>query len=70
MPENVRMQSGISLWSACLEFHTGRIFQNMLGDFYILIVPLAGLTGIMVVISGYIVWRRKYRVKNIVKPNS
>jgi len=31
--------------------------------FYILIVPLAGITGIIVVFSGYMVWRRKYRKK-------
>lgn len=63
MPENILETSGMSLWNACLEIHTGRIFQGMLGDFYILLVPLVGLTGITVVLSGYLLWRRKYKIK-------
>lgn len=63
MPSEILKESGMSLWSLCLEIHTGRIFQFMTGDFYVLIVPLAGLTGIMVVLSGYLLWRRKYRTR-------
>jgi|WetSurMetagenome_2_1015567.scaffolds.fasta_scaffold00003_231 hypothetical protein len=63
MPDNITGESKISLWSVCLEIHTGRIFENITGGFYILIVPLAGITGIIVVFSGYMVWRRKYRKK-------
>ncbi len=61
MPENIIAESGISLWSFSLEVHTGRIFQNVLGMFYILLVPLSGLAGILVVISGYLLWRKKYK---------
>ncbi len=61
MPSDILRASKISLWSVCLEIHTGRIFESIFGGFYILIVPLAGLTGIVVVFSGYILWRRKYR---------
>ncbi|MCU0457449.1 MAG: hypothetical protein MUE74_14230 [Bacteroidales bacterium] len=61
MPEKILNESRMSLWNLSLEFHTGRIFENLTGGFYILIVPLTGITGIIVVISGYIVWRRKYR---------
>lgn len=64
VPSEIIETSGMSLWSLCLEIHTGRIFQNLIGDFYILIVPLAGLTGIMVVLSGYLLWRSKYRKKD------
>jgi hypothetical protein len=63
MPSEIIKESRISLWSLCLEIHTGRIFENLAGMFYILIVPLAGITGIIVVFSGYMVWRRKYRKK-------
>ncbi|MRR24503.1 PepSY domain-containing protein, partial [bacterium] len=63
MPAFIIQESRISLWSLCLEIHTGRIFENLTGMFYILIVPLAGITGIIVVFSGYMVWRRKYRKK-------
>lgn len=61
MPENILKESKISLWNFCLEIHTGRIFENLTGSFYILIVPLTGIAGITVVISGYMLWRRKYR---------
>lgn len=63
MPHNVIEGSKMSLWNVMLEIHTGRIFQKITGDFYILIVPLTGITGIMVVIAGYMLWRRKYRKK-------
>jgi hypothetical protein len=61
MPANMQTLSRISLWNLCLEIHTGRIFEKFIGGFYILIVPLTGITGIIIVISGYIVWRRKYK---------
>lgn len=64
MPHDISDNARISLWNAMLEIHTGRIFQRITGLFYILIVPLAGLTGITVVISGYIVWKRKYKRQN------
>nr|WP_291860431.1 PepSY domain-containing protein [Marinilabilia sp.] len=60
-PESVVKQTRMSLWNLSLEIHTGRFFQTLLGDFYILIVPLVGLTGVMVVISGYLLYRKRYR---------
>lgn len=63
MPEFVCTESDISLWNLCLEIHTGRFFQNLLSDYYILIVPIAGLISILVVISGYLLWRKKYKNK-------
>jgi hypothetical protein len=66
MPHNILEESKLSLWNVALEIHTGRIFQNLMGDFYILIVPLAGLTGVIVVISGYLLWRKRYRNRKIV----
>lgn len=61
MPKNVLDESKMSLWNLSLEIHTGRFFQNLIGSFYILIVPLSGLIGIMVVLSGYLLWRKKFR---------
>ncbi len=63
MPNNVLEESKMSLWNVSLEIHTGRFFRNLLGDFYILIVPLSGICGIMVVLSGYLLWRKRYRKK-------
>lgn len=64
MPKNVLVESKMSLWNLSLEIHTGRFFQGLIGSFYILIVPLSGLVGIMVVLSGYLLWRKRYKKKN------
>ncbi len=63
MPESIRQASGLSVWNLCLEIHTGRFFQFLLGDFYILLVPLTGLFGILVLVSGYFIWKKKYKHK-------
>ena len=59
-PEIIR-KSPISLWNLALEIHTGRIFEPLLGMFYILYVPLAGLCILIVLISGFFIWWMGYR---------
>jgi len=54
----------MSFWNLALEFHTGRFFRFLIGAFYILIVPLVGLTIIFIQISGFIVWWKLHRKKN------
>ncbi len=61
LPENVKKAYRASLWFYALEVHTGRIFQFILGDFYILIVPLVGLSAIYIIISGVWIWFFLYR---------
>jgi hypothetical protein len=56
MPAQTIGSSPISLWNVALEIHTGRIYQFLIGDFYVLIVPLTGLTVLFILISGFIVW--------------
>jgi len=63
MPEEIRKASPMSLWNVALEMHTGRIFENVLGLFYILIVPLAGICILIVLISGFLLWWKLYRKK-------
>ena len=60
MPDKISNQK-ISLWNTALEIHTGRIFQRILGDFYILIVPLTGLSVLFILISGFVVWFKLFR---------
>lgn len=67
MPDNVINESKMSFWNLSLEVHTGRFFKFLLGDFYILLVPLSGLVSIMVVLSGYLLWRKRYKKKTIVQ---
>ena len=63
MPENILADSPISLWNAALEVHTGRVFEHLIGPFYLLYVPLMGLTLLVVLISGFFIWWLAYRKK-------
>lgn len=61
MPDEILAKSPISLWNAALEVHTGRIFEHLIGPFYLLYVPLMGLTILVVLISGILIWWMGYR---------
>jgi hypothetical protein len=61
LPENVIKDSPVSLWNVALEIHTGRIYHSIIGDFYVLIVPLTGLFVLFILISGFIVWLKTRR---------
>ncbi len=63
MPKEIIQKSPMSLWNVSLEIHTGRIFEHLVGMFYILYVPLAGLCLIMVLVSGFLIWWKRYRKK-------
>ncbi len=70
MPAFIR-ELPISLWNLSLEVHTGRIFSVILGDFYILYVPLMGLTTLLVLITGIWMWlkmRKKPKHRKTEKP--
>ena len=61
MGEAILQNSPMSLWNVALEFHTGRIFEYLIGPFYLLYVPIAGLCILAVLISGFMVWWLAYR---------
>ncbi|MCY1722864.1 PepSY-associated TM helix domain-containing protein [Prolixibacteraceae bacterium Z1-6] len=61
MPEEIRLASPMSLWNVSLEIHTGRIFENIVGMFYILFVPIAGICILLVLVSGFFIWWLVYR---------
>jgi hypothetical protein len=67
MPEHIR-KLPVSLWNLSLEVHTGRIFSVILSDFYILYVPLMGLTTLLIIITGLWMWlkmrKRSKKTKN------
>jgi len=63
MSTEIIQKSPISLWNLSLEVHTGRIFEPILGMFYILYVPLAGICILIVLISGFFIWWMGYRKK-------
>ena len=51
----------ISLWNTAVEYHTARIYKVFFGSMYILVVPIVGLMGLFILISGFIVWWKRYR---------
>ena len=61
MTPEIIQKTPTSWWNAALEIHTGRIFEHIIGPFYILIVPLAGLCLVIVLISGFFTWWMGYR---------
>jgi hypothetical protein len=63
MPQNVIDASPISLWNLALEVHTARIYAPLIGDFYILVVPLAGIALLFLLISGWWMYRKGFRRK-------
>lgn len=67
MPSEIIEQSGMSLWNLALEVHTWRILGFLISDFYILIVPLAGILGVIIVITGMLMWLVRYRAKKKTK---
>jgi hypothetical protein len=64
MPENVLRASPMSLWNFALEMHTARIYSTIIGDFYILIIPLAGLSLLIILFSGLWMYLKKFRKRH------
>lgn len=63
MPMGIKDATPMSLWNVGLEVHTGRIFEHLLGPFYILFIPLMGIMLLMLLISGFFIWWLAYRNK-------
>lgn len=63
MPRKIIDNSPVSLWNTALEVHTGRIYEFLIGGFYILVVPLTGLALLLILITGFFAWWLPYRRK-------
>lgn len=61
MTDEIREKSPMSLWNFAQEIHTSRIFEHLIGKFYFLIVPLAGICLLLVLMSGFWIWFKVYR---------
>lgn len=61
MTKEVLINSPISLWNLALEIHTARLYKIFFGKFYILFIPVAGILILFILISGFIVWWKRYR---------
>lgn len=60
MPETIS-QLPMPLWNVALEMHTARLFKPLIGDFYILFIPLLGLSVLLILFSGMLLWIRKWK---------
>ena len=60
MPEELK-NLPMSLWNMALEIHTARIYKPIFGMAYILVVPIIGLITLFILISGFIVWYKRFR---------
>jgi len=56
MPNALREKSRISLWHALFELHNGRIFEEYIGPFYWLITPAGGISFLLILLSGCLIW--------------
>ncbi|MCD6293156.1 MAG: PepSY domain-containing protein [Deltaproteobacteria bacterium] len=59
MPDEIRTQSRISLWNALFELHNGRIFEQLIGPLYWLIIPVGGISLLIAILSGSLNWIRR-----------
>lgn len=52
MPEEIKKHYRMPLWNFLFELHNGRIFKGVLGKFYILVIPVGGIFGMLILITG------------------
>lgn len=57
----------ISLWHLCLEVHVGRIYSPIIGFFSEIFVFLAGTLFLIILISGYLLYRKTKKAKRKVE---
>lgn len=62
MPAEI-MNTPMSLWNLALEMHTARLLKVIIGPFYLLFIPLFGLFTLIILISGILLWLKKFKSK-------
>jgi len=62
MPELLTSQP-MSLWNFALELHTGRCYESLLGPLSVMFIFMAGLLLTLILVSGFILYRRSHRKK-------
>ncbi|MGP1462432.1 PepSY domain-containing protein [Tannerella sp.] len=62
MPDAL-VDARMSFWNVCLELHVGRLYYSFLRSLTDWYIFFAGLLMLFLVVSGYIVYRKRYRKK-------
>ncbi len=52
MPQEVKEKFKMPLWNWLFELHNARIFRGIMGQFYMLVIPLLGMASLFILISG------------------
>ncbi len=66
LPKELREDKSIPLWNYMFEIHNGRIFRDLIGEWYLLIIPLGSFLFILITVTGIFDWiytwfrRKKY----------
>ena len=55
-PVSVSEQYKMPLWNYVFELHNGRFFKGILGEWYILLLPIGSLLLVMITLTGVIDW--------------
>lgn len=70
VPTTMNEQHTLSLWNYMFEMHNGRLFKFVLGNFYILLIPLGSIGFLLLTLCGLFDWAyRKFRKPVVVKKN-
>lgn len=56
LPEEIRNDNRLPLWNYMFELHNGRIFKDLIGEWYILIIPLGSFLFILITLTGIFDW--------------
>ena len=56
LPEEIRIDNRLPLWNYMFELHNGRIFKDLIGEWYILIIPLGSFLFILITLTGIFDW--------------
>ena len=56
MPEELKNDRRLPLWNYMFELHNGRIFKDLTGNWYILIIPLGSFLFVLIIITGIYDW--------------
>lgn len=63
MPIQWEEKGKMSIWHVSLELHVGRLYDNFLGPVAPFFIFFAGLLFVFTLLSGYVVYRKRYKKK-------
>ena len=56
LPHEISTDFRMPLWNYLFEIHNGRLFKDLIGNVYILLIPLGSLLFVMITLSGVFDW--------------